>query len=137
MSATTDLIAAAREARDAAYAPYSGYAVGCAVATADGRVFAGANVENASFGLSICAERAAICAAVNAGARAIVAVAVVGPDAAAAAPCGACRQVIAEFASPEVPVVYFARGTPVETTSGALLPAAFGLASSDAARGAG
>ncbi len=90
------LIALAREARRHAYAPYSGYAVGAAVLTDDGRVFGGCNVENASYGLSNCAERTAVFRAVAEGARAIVAVAVVTPD--GGTPCGACRQVLAEFA---------------------------------------
>jgi cytidine deaminase len=90
------LLAAAREARHHAYAPYSGYAVGAAVHCEDGRIFAGANVENASYGLTICAERMALFRAVNEGARRIDAMAVVTRD--GGTPCGACRQVLAEFA---------------------------------------
>lgn len=90
-----ELLAAARAVRKQAYAPYSGYAVGAAVRAATGRIFTGANVENASYGLTICAERAAVCAAVAAGCSDLVAVAVVTPD--AGMPCGACRQVLAEF----------------------------------------
>lgn len=90
------LLATAREARHRAYAPYSGYTVGAAVCDEDGRVFTGANVENASYGLSICAERVAVFRAVNEGARRIVAVAVVTRN--GGTPCGACRQVLSEFA---------------------------------------
>ncbi|MCX7993736.1 MAG: cytidine deaminase [Fimbriimonadales bacterium] len=91
-----ELTQAARAARAHAYAPYSNYAVGAAVRTEDGRIFTGCNIENASYGLSICAERVAVFNAIAAGARQIVAVAVCTPD--GAAPCGACRQVLAEFA---------------------------------------
>jgi cytidine deaminase len=90
------LVQAARAARAHAYAPYSGYAVGAAVLTDDGRVFAGCNVENASYGLSLCAERVAVFSAIAAGARRLVAAAVCTPD--GGTPCGACRQVLLEFA---------------------------------------
>lgn len=88
------LIETAVQAQKRAYCPYSRYHVGAAVLTASGRVFPGCNVENASYGLSMCAERAAIYHAVAGGHDAITAVAVVG---AAAKPCGACRQVMFEF----------------------------------------
>ncbi len=94
---TQALIRAAREARAYAYAPYSGYAVGAAVLTEDGRVFAGCNVENASYGLSVCAERVAVFGAAAAGAQQLVAAAVCTPD--GGTPCGACRQVLLEFAA--------------------------------------
>lgn len=96
------LLAAAREARRQAYAPYSGYAVGAAVCSADGRIFTGANVENASYGLTVCAERVAIFRAVSEGVRAITALAVITRD--GSLPCGACRQVLAEFAAEEVSI---------------------------------
>jgi cytidine deaminase len=86
----------AREAAAQAYAPYSGFPVGAAV-LGDGMIYGGANVENASFGLSVCAERNAIFAAVAGGARRIEAVALYTPTPTAATPCGACLQVIAEF----------------------------------------
>ena len=91
------LLDAARAASAHAYAPYSRYRVGAAVLTDDGRTFAAANVENASYGLSSCAERNAIFAAVSAGVRSIVAVAIHTPTRQPVSPCGACRQVINEF----------------------------------------
>jgi cytidine deaminase len=90
------LAQAARAARAHAYAPYSGYAVGAAVLTDDRQVVAGCNVENASYGLSVCAERVAVFRAIAAGARRLVAAAVCTPD--GGTPCGACRQVLLEFA---------------------------------------
>jgi cytidine deaminase len=96
------LIEAARRAQAQAYAPYSNFAVGAAVLGADGRVFLGCNVENSSFGLTVCAERNAVAATLVAGTRpAAVAVVVNGKT---VAPCGACRQVLAEF-DPGMPVV--------------------------------
>ena len=91
-----ELLARARKAREAAYAPYSQFRVGAAVAT-DRGVFSGANVENASYGLSICAERVAASCAVAAGARRIDAVAVTSSASGPASPCGACRQFLYEF----------------------------------------
>lgn len=119
------LAAAAREVRRRAYAPYSRFRVGAAV-SADGVIHLGCNVENASYGLTVCAERAAVLAAVSAGARRIDAVAVASGTATPTPPCGMCLQTLAEFAGPELPVVLAgARGARVETTLGALLPRAF------------
>ncbi|MCO6047533.1 cytidine deaminase [Aeoliella sp. ICT_H6.2] len=95
---TAKLLHTAKTASGEAYAPYSKFSVGAAVLADDGRVFTGVNVENASYGLTICAERAAVCAAVTAGARRLVAVAIFTPTPEPASPCGACRQVLAEFA---------------------------------------
>lgn len=123
------LVEAARQASRRAYCPYSGFHVGAAV-QAGGRVFTGANIENASYGLTTCAERVATFAAVLAGATAIEAVAVAcvdapeGADPALLMPCGACRQVLAEFAGPDVPVVVDRAGV---FTLGDLLPLAFRL----------
>ena len=88
----------AQVAREGSYAPYSGFHVGAAVKTRDGRIFVGANVENASYGLSVCAERSAVIAAVMAGARELDAVAVCTDLQPPAPPCGMCRQTLAEFA---------------------------------------
>jgi cytidine deaminase len=91
------LLKTARAAARNAYAPYSNFPVGAALLTADGTVFSGSNVENASFGLTICAERSAVAAAASSGHREIVAVAVSAPNMPATSPCGACRQVLNEF----------------------------------------
>ena len=91
-----DLISGAARARQCAYAPYSHFPVGAAVLAGSGKVYTGVNVDNASFGLTICAERSAVFSAVAAGEREIQAVAVV--TSIGAAPCGACRQVLSEFA---------------------------------------
>lgn len=119
--ADRELYERARAAASAAYAPYSGFAVGAAALARDGRVFTGANVENASYGLSLCAERAALAAAVSGGAGpgAIEALAVT------AAPCGACRQWLAEL---EVERVLFPwQGTLVGRSPAELLPEIFRL----------
>ena len=115
----------ARAARRGAYAPYSGFRVGAAV-LAGGEVHRGANVENASYGLTICAERAALAAAVSSGARRLQAIAVASGTEEPTPPCGMCLQTLAEFAGPSLPVVLVgARGARVETTLGRLLPRAF------------
>jgi len=120
-----ELVRLALEARARAYAPYSGFRVGAAVRAADGRVFCGANVENASYGLSVCAERAAVIAAVAAGARGLSAVAVASGTSPPVTPCGMCRQTLAEFAR-DLPITLVNEaGERVELTLAALLPRAF------------
>ena len=99
-----NLIQQAWAARELAYAPYSRFAVGAALLDESGRVFKGCNVENLSFGLTICAERAAIFAAVSAGARRFRMIAIVSDSSEPVSPCGACRQVLAEFA-PDLDVI--------------------------------
>ena len=91
------LIAAARAAADHAYVPYSGFPVGAAVLTASGEIISGVNIENASYGLTVCGERVAIQTAAARGHRELLAVAVSAPKATGTTPCGACRQVINEF----------------------------------------
>ena len=98
------LVAAAVAAQDQAYAPYSNFRVGAALLAVDGRIFSGANVENAAYGSTICAERVAMPAAVVAGVREFVALAVVGDGDGPCTPCGACRQVLFEFA-PDLVVI--------------------------------
>ena len=122
---TESLIEAARAAQRHAYAPYSRYKVGAALEADNGAVFTGCNVENASYGLTICAERAAVAAAVAAGARRIRRAVVVTDSDPPAAPCGACRQVLNEFgADMTVEAVGPARTSRWSLRD--LLPAAFG-----------
>jgi cytidine deaminase len=122
-----ELMAEAEQARRGAYAPYSKFAVGAALLTKSGRVVHGCNVENSSFGLSICAERNAVFKAVGDGDRQFVAVAVTAGPGHGAAPCGACRQVLHEF-SPSMWVYYRdARGGIVRRRLSALLKDGFTL----------
>jgi cytidine deaminase len=120
-----DLISAAVEARGNAYARYSRFTVGAAV-LAGGRIFSGANVENASYGLSICAERVAASTAVSAGARRIEAVAVAGAADRPTPPCGACRQFLSEFGPDMVVIAVAPDGRGGRWTLSELLPHAFG-----------
>src|ERR1700682_2766718 len=125
-----DLKRRAREAAEHAYAPYSGFAVGAAVLTDGGEIHSSANVENASLGLSNCAERNAIFEAVAHGARKLEALAVYTPTAAATTPCGACRQVLAESAADAIIICCTDDDSRERRFALAeLLPAAFGPAS--------
>jgi cytidine deaminase len=121
-----DLLAAARAAWRDAYAPYSGFHVGAALRDGEGRVHAGANVENASYGLSRCAEQSAIQAMASAGGRAFGVVVVVAAADPPATPCGACRQVLHEF-GPGADVYLVNDDGAWRTTVAALLPAGFEL----------
>jgi cytidine deaminase len=122
------LIALARECLQRSYAPYSRFHVAAAVIDDRGRIFTGVNVENISYGLSMCAERVAIFAAVAAGARRLTALAVASSGADLLSPCGACRQVLAEFAAPQTPVYCETEGEPHRWTVAELLPDAFAAA---------
>jgi cytidine deaminase len=122
---TDTLIEAARSAQSRAYAPYSNFRVGAALESVDGSVFTGCNVENASYGLTICAERAAVSAAVGAGARRFRRAVVVSDVDPPAAPCGACRQVLAEFGL-DLPIDGVGSQRKVTWRLAELLPAAFG-----------
>jgi len=121
------LIATAREVLGRAYAPYSKFPVAAAVVDEDGRVFTGVNVENASYGLTMCAERVAIFTAIAAGAKKLRALALTSKTGGTLMPCGACRQVMAEFFEPSAPVYSDTGKDRYKTTSlRDLLPKAFG-----------
>ena len=120
-----DLYEQAQAAVEFAYVPYSRFAVGAALRTTDGEVITGANVENASYGMTMCAERNAVFAAVAAGKRQFDAIAVYA-DADSVPPCGACRQVMAEFA-PSLRVIFRRGAEPVVMTLDELLPEQFEL----------
>lgn len=121
----SSLTQAAVEARRRAYAPYSKYAVGAAVLSAIGQIYSAANVENAAYPLTICAERAAIFKSISEGEREFTAIAVVSSN--GGTPCGACRQVMAEFGLDTLVLIATADGVvQQELTVGDLLPGAFG-----------
>ncbi|WP_455655567.1 cytidine deaminase [Phascolarctobacterium sp.] len=119
------LLAAALAARENAYAPYSKFKVGAAVETADGHIFTGCNVENASYGLTCCAERNAVFAAVGSGARSFKALCVAADTEEPVAPCGACRQVLAEFPFEKI-ILANCKGLTKVMTVAELLPYGFG-----------
>lgn len=121
-----DLLSAAREARKHSHSPYSRYAVGAALRTEDGSIVSGCNVENASLGLTICAERTAIVKAVSEGHHRIREIAVITSSNPPAAPCGLCRQALAEFADDDL-LIYCEGGEGKQVTLrlGDLLPMAF------------
>src|SRR6185437_6058522 len=119
------LIAAAREARENAHAPFSNFRVGAALRAKSGRIYTGCNVENASYGLTLCAERVAIFKAISEGERGFDAIAVVADTDALTSPCGACRQIIWEFCG-DVPVILAnLSGKIQQETSAKLLPRPF------------
>lgn len=118
------LIEEAKQAREGAYAPYSHFAVGAALLTRSGKVFTGANVENASYGLTVCAERVAVFKAVTAGEREFQAIAIASST--GASPCGACRQVLAEFGLDMLVISVDMDDRVRQWTLEELLPASFG-----------
>lgn len=120
---TENLIQTATEARENAYAPYSNYKVGSAVESKDGQIFTGCNVESSSYGLTICAERAAICSAVSAGHRKFKSIALVTE--AGATPCGACRQFIWDICGDIIVIIADTSGNIRQIKMTDLLPDAF------------
>ena len=120
----SQLVDIARAARRKAYAPYSDFAVGAALLTRSGKVFTGVNVENASYGLSMCAERSAVFAAVAAGETEFEAIAVVTKN--GGSPCGACRQVLSEFGLDTRVIIADVMGNQTNWTVRDLLPNSFG-----------
>jgi cytidine deaminase len=126
-----ELIALADKARERSYCPYSGYSVGAALLTKDGKVYTGANIENASFTPTVCAERVALFSAVHSGEEDFEAIAVVGGPVGKAAeklftPCGVCRQVLSEFCKADMRIIIGASDKTLTTTLGELLPYGFG-----------
>ncbi len=126
-----ELIRLANEARERSHCPYSDFSVGAALLTGDGKVYTGANIENASFTPTVCAERVALFSAVHAGERDFEAIAVVGGPSGKAAeklftPCGVCRQVLSEFCTSDMRVVVASESDTLVTTLGELMPHGFG-----------
>lgn len=133
-----DLITEAFAARERSHSPYSNFKVGAALKTADGRVFTGANVESSSYGLTLCAERLAICSAIHAGVTEITEVAVVADTAGPPGPCGACRQFMFDFAPDAIVHMENLHGDRRSIAVEALIPWGFGpsdLLGRGAARG--
>jgi cytidine deaminase len=118
---------AAEEASRNSYSPYSGFSVGAALLTVGGEIFSACNVENASYGLSVCAERNAVFQAVSKGKTKILAIAIVTDSKRLATPCGACRQVLSEFGREIEIFVFSATGEMLQTTIDKLLPNPFYL----------
>ena len=126
-----ELIALANAARERSYCPYSGFSVGAALLTSSGKVYTGANIENASFTPTVCAERVALFTAVHAGETKFDAIAVVGGPSGRAAeklftPCGVCRQVLSEFCNSDMKVIVATDSKTLVTTLDDLLPHGFG-----------
>jgi cytidine deaminase len=127
MVSLDELFSAARAIQERAYAPYSGFKVGAAIATPDGRVFSGCNVENAAYPVGSCAEASAISAMIAAGENRIAAIVIMGEGENLVTPCGGCRQRIREFAQPDTPIhVAGPDGIRESFTLDALLPFSFG-----------
>lgn len=124
------LLAMAEEARASSYSPYSGFTVGAALITADGKIYTGANIENASYTPTICAERVAFFKAISEGERRFIAIAIAGGEAGKGAkadfpPCGVCRQVMAEFCSADFHVIWGNGEKITDKTLGEILPFGF------------
>lgn len=130
------LIEEAKKAREKAYVPYSNFQVGAALLTADGQVIHGCNIENSGYSMTNCAERTAFFKAISEGIMDFKALAVTGDTEGPISPCGACRQVIAEFCDSDMPVYLTnLNGVLKETTVGELLPGAFSKEDLDYAEG--
>src|SRR5579862_1267911 len=126
MRTTMDLIAEAIRARERAYAPYSMFRVGAALLASDGRIYSGCNVESASLGLTVCAERVALLKAVSEGVRRVERMAIVADGPEPTAPCGACRQMIWEFADEQTEIIFANLTGQVQAVKiGQLLPRPF------------
>ena len=124
--ATTELIDLAVKTSENAYVPYSHFPIGAVLVTAEGKIYTGVNVENASFGLTNCGERTAIFKAVSEGERSFKELIIYGQTEKPVSPCGACRQVMAEFFEPDLPVTLVAKDkSTVVMTVGELLPYSF------------
>ena len=121
----TNLIRSAIKAKELAYVPYSGFRVGAALLAKDGRIFTGCNIENAAYSPTICAERTAVAKAVSEGCRDFTAIVVTGDAGDYLTPCGVCRQVLAEFCPPEMPVILGDRAHVERYSLSQLLPLAF------------
>lgn len=120
-----ELIIVAKQAREKSYSPYSGFSTGAAVLTLEGRVFSGTNIENATYGLTNCAERTAIFKAVAAGYKEFEGLVVVADTERPVPPCGACRQVLVEFGTDIEVIMANLKGDIKKSSSGKLLPGAF------------
>lgn len=123
----TDLIALAREAQQQAYAPYSQFKVGAALLTKGGNVYTGANIENSSYGLSVCAERTAVFKAINAGESNFQSITICGSGDGFIYPCGACLQVLAEFSKDLTVIITDEKNQQIEYNLIELLPQIFSL----------
>ncbi len=127
MSAIDELFSAAAAAKARAYAPYSRFSVGAAILSPSGRIYRGANVENAAYPVGVCAEASAISAMIEGGDRQIAAILVIGDGDALVTPCGGCRQRIREFANPDTPIhIASPAGLRATFTLEAILPHSFG-----------